>query len=222
MSRKSLILAFLLYLAAGVTFESSAQSPIGEWIEKLFGGKDSTTIMEGHPDLAELTVDENLLIPELTPRQQKKVVIQQENEIKRLKQSHANMRITTLRNDEVIHITIPASQLFAPNSTELLTTADGILRSLLPCLRTPDYYHMLLVMHSDNTGNEEYCYALTTERVYAVYDWLEQNGGCIDYVVPYAAGSFEPLKPNNSIEGRAQNRRLEIYLIPAEAMIEKK
>ena len=63
---------------------------------------------------------------------------------------------------------------------------------------------------------------LTTKRVNSIFDWIgEKDKRKTDYVVPYAAGSYEPIASNSSIAGRAQNRRLEIYLIPAEAMIKK-
>ena len=190
------------------------------WIDKLFKRNDKAQEVVEHPKLPELTVDENLAIPELDKKQKAKAVKLQAIEAERLKKSEG-MSVELMRNNEVIHITIAASTLFAPNETTLLDSSDAILRSLLPCLRTPDYYHMLLVMHSDNTGNEEYNYALTTDRVSAIYDWFEINGGCVEYVVPYAAGSFEPIVANNTIAGRAKNRRLEIYLIPAEAMFKK-
>lgn len=190
------------------------------WIDKLFKRNDKAQEIVEHPKLPELTVDENLAIPELDKKQKAKAVKLQAIEAERLKKSEG-MSVELMRDNEVIHITIAASTLFAPNETTLLDSSDAILRSLLPCLRTPDYYHMLLVMHSDNTGNEEYNYALTTDRVSAIYDWFEINGGCVEYVVPYAAGSFEPIVANNTIAGRAKNRRLEIYLIPAEAMFKK-
>lgn len=217
MKRSRLVLLFVIALIVG-TNSVSAQSSFGNWIEKLFGSKDTVAVAQSHPDLAELTVDENLLIPEVNKKKKKKVVAQQAIEAKRL-EAIEGYKVSTLRDEEVIHIEIPASMLFAPNDTELLPSSDGLLRALLPCLRVPDYYHMLLVMHSDNTGNNEYCYSLTTERVYSIYYWFEQNGGCIDYVIPYAAGCSEPLQPNNTIAGRAANRRLEIYLIPAEEML---
>ncbi|MBR5843425.1 MAG: OmpA family protein [Bacteroidaceae bacterium] len=219
MKKSNIIIALL----AGISFTcmplvATAQS---NWIEKLFGRKDTTQVAEAqHPNLSELTVDENLLIPEIGKRQKEKVCKLQATEAKRLS-AVEGIEIELTRDDEVIHITIAASRLFAPNETTLLDSSDALLRSLLPCLRTPDYYHVLLVMHSDNTGNESYNYALTTDRVSAIYDWMEQNGGCVEYVVPYAAGSYEPKTSNNTIAGRAKNRRLEIYLIPAEAMLKK-
>ena len=208
-----------LIVCIGCACAPFTASAAGNWIEKLFKRNDTTqTVAAEHPNLSELTVDENLLIPELTDKQRNKVCKLQATEAKRL-EGIEGLEVKLMRNKEVIHITIAASLLFAPNETTLLDSSDAILRSILPCLRTPDYYHMLLVMHSDNTGNESYNYTLTTDRVSAIYDWIEQNGGCVDYVVPYAAGSYEPISPNNTIAGRAQNRRLEIYLIPAEKMI---
>lgn len=217
MNRHTILTLLLVSLCSTfATPHADAQS----FIDKLFGKKTET--VEVHPELTELTVDENLLIPELTDKQAKEARKIQAKEADRLKAANSNMSVELTRDDEVIKVTIAASHLFAPNETQLLDSSDAILRTLLPCLRTPDYYHILLVMHSDNTGNEEYNYALTTERVFAVYDWLETNGGCVDYVVPYAAGAFEPVKPNNTVAGRSANRRLEVYIIPAEKMFAKK
>lgn len=217
MNRHTILVALLVSICSTlVTTDANAQS----FFDKLFGKKTETE--QVHPELTELTVDENLLIPELTDRQAGQARKIQAKEADRIKAANSNITVELIREKEVIKVTIAASQLFAPNETQLLDSCDPILRTLLPCLRTPDYYHVLLVMHSDNTGNEDYNYALTTERVFSVYDWFESNGGCVDYVVPYAAGSFEPVKPNNTIAGRSANRRLEIYIIPAEKMFAKK
>jgi flagellar motor protein MotB len=56
--------------------------------------------------------------------------------------------------------------------------------------------------------------------VNAVYDWFDANGD-VDFVVPYALGDTDPIVDNNSYDNRARNRRLEIYLVPAELMIER-
>ena len=216
MNRSTLILALMWIVSSLQPIEASS---IENWIDKLFNrNKQATEVTEEHPELHQLTVSENLMIPEIEKKQRNKVVKIQQAEYQRLK-AIKEYEVKLLRDDEVIHITIAAAALFAPNDTELLASSDAVLRPLLPCLRTPDYYHMLIVMHSDNTGNESYCYDLTTQRVTAVFDWLELNGGCVEYVVPYAAGSHEPIKPNNTVTGREKNRRLEIYLVPAEEMV---
>lgn len=76
-------------------------------------------------------------------------------------------------------------------------------------------------MHSDNTGNEIYADNLTNDRVVSVYNWFRDNCNLSSDLVPYAMGNSDPLVKNNSRANRQINRRLEIYLIPDEQMIER-
>ena len=130
-------------------------------------------------------------------------------------------RVETFRNKEVILVTIPASLLFAPNSTELSSKASEYLSPFKRYLNNPDTYRVLLVMHTDNTGSETYRETITEKRVDAVFDWFEAQGGDTSFLFPYAMGDDMPLMKNNdSQENRNKNRRLEIYLVPGEKMLE--
>ena len=219
MKKKHLVITLILLSFVCIPLSDAyADGGIKGWFTSLFKKNTDTNETDEHPDLTVLTIEENLEIPELSNKEAIRVRGIQKTEAERLKATKG-FKIEMMRNNEVIRVTIPASSLFAPNDTSLHVNADAMLRPLLQCLRTPDYYHVLLVMHSDNTGNDAYTYELTTQRVLAVFDWLDRNGAITDFVVPYAAGSHEPLVPNNSVENRSKNRRLEIYLIPAEAML---
>ena len=94
------------------------------------------------------------------------------------------------------------------------------MKPLLAFLKNPGFYKMIMVMHSDNTGSTQYTLDLTRGRVNSVYDWIEDNAS-VDYVVPYALGETSPINDNNSVENRKRNRRLEIYLVPEEVMLEQ-
>ena len=131
--------------------------------------------------------------------------------------------VETYRDREVIIITIPAANLFAPNDTDL---AEGASSFLLPLKRylnkqRPDMYRVLLVMHTDNTGSTSYTDALSLERVESIYEFLDEKGVDTRYLFPTAAGATDPIRGNNTVEGRAANRRLEIYLIPGTGMLEE-
>ncbi len=130
-------------------------------------------------------------------------------------------KVELFRNKEVLVVTIPASRLFSPNSTELSAEASSYLNPIRRYLREPDMYRVLLVMHTDNTGSEEYRDKLTIERAEAVFDWFEEQGEDTRYLFDYAMSDDMPLKPNNSVENRADNRRLEIYLVPGKKMLEQ-
>ena len=129
--------------------------------------------------------------------------------------------IDAIRNREVIVVTIPASLLFAPNSVDLLESADKYLEPFKRYLKEPDMYRVVAVMHTDNTGSEKYREELTIDRAEAVSDWFETQGADTRFLFPYAMSDDIPLVANDSFENRAKNRRLEIYLIPGETMLEK-
>lgn len=128
--------------------------------------------------------------------------------------------IETYRDKQVIIITIPAADLFSPNDTELMDGAEKYLNPLLRYLKInkPDMYRVLLVMHTDDTGSTSYTDNLSLERVESVYEYLDEAGADTRYLFPTAAGSTDPLHENNTVEGRAANRRLEVYLIPGTLM----
>ena len=131
-----------------------------------------------------------------------------------------NYEVELTRDNEVIIVTIPAERLFASNDTVLAATGPAALKPMLRYLKNPGFYKLLLVMHSDDTGSKAYTVRLTRSRVNAVYDWFDANGD-VDYIVPYALGSNDPLNANDSMEKRRKNRRLEIYIVPNDVMLEQ-
>lgn len=130
--------------------------------------------------------------------------------------------VENMRDKEVLLVTIPASVLFAPNSTILNEDASKYLEPIKRYLKQPDMWRVMLVMHTDNTGSPGYREKLTEDRVLAVTDWFENQPNLdTDYLFPYALSDSRPLynTPNNSMENRDKNRRLEIYLVPGEKMV---
>lgn len=170
-------------------------------------------------DIYELSLDDNLYTPELNKEKEAAAIADFQMSIARsLKKDKYNVEL--MREGEVIVITIVAGQLFNPNDTVLTDLGKLVLKPFLKYLKTPDLYKMILVMHSDNTGSNTYTLNLSKSRVDAVFDWIGSVASA-DNVVPYALGSVEPLFPNNSIENRRKNRRLEIYLVPGNGMIKQ-
>ena len=129
--------------------------------------------------------------------------------------------IEAFRKKEVILITIPASELFAPNSSELSASASRYLTPVKRYMKDPDMFRVLLVMHTDNTGSSQYRDNITADRVDAVTSWFEEQGADTSFTFSYAFGDESPLVPNTSIENRDKNRRLEIYLMPGAKMLEE-
>ncbi len=169
-------------------------------------------------DIYELSLDQNLATPEIKSKLKDDVQdFQYKQAVELIKQ---NYEVELTRDNEVIIVTIPAERLFPSNDTVLAATAPAALKPMLRFLKNPGFYKLLLVMHSDDTGSKAYTVKLTRSRVNAVYDWFDANGD-VDYVVPYALGENDPLNANDSMEKRRKNRRLEIYIVPNDVMLEQ-
>ena len=182
-------------------------------------------ISHAQTELDEMTKEE-LLFSLALGKQAPLIKKFQEKEATRLLNNNYNHKkngcnIETMRSGEVIIITIPTDLLFLPNERTLIDDCDNLLSPIQRYLKTPDFYRVLLVMHTDDTGSETYTDELSLDRVDAVFDWFETHNTNTTYLFPTASGASEPLfgTKNNTVKNRAKNRRLEIYLIPGEEML---
>jgi len=58
---------------------------------------------------------------------------------------------------------------------------------------------------------------LSTARATAVVRYLQDKAGIApDHLIAAGYGEFRPIAPNTTPEGRTQNRRIEIVLVPVE------
>lgn len=75
---------------------------------------------------------------------------------------------------------------------------------------TPDL-SVVIVGHTDNQGTMDYNLDLSHRRAQAVVDALATNHGIArDRMVAAGAGFLAPIAPNDSADGRAKNRRVEV------------
>lgn len=175
-----------------------------------------------HIDIQTLTLDENINIPivesPLSHRKIREYMAGQEKTLQKLKQ-YGVSQVELQRGGEVIKLTIPVEKLFYPNDTILYNKVDLLLRPIARYGIDEGMYHILIVVHSDNTGSIEYNLNLTTHRAEQLHNKLKQLGLKTKEVVVYGMGGEEPLTDNLTIEKRKKNRRAEIYLVPGEEMI---
>ncbi len=205
--QQSYRLALLLFISAPLAGLWNAQAQ----------KKDNS--QEQIVDLSELTLDETLLLPDVPAKQSAYVTSYMKREAKALQKM--GYKVETTRKGEVVIATIPASSLFAPNDTALLSSASEQLQPFLPYFRSHGKFKVILAMHSDDTGSNDYLYGLTEKRIIALYDYFDQHAAQTDMLQGYPMADSDPLKdsPNTSREGRAANRRLEIFIVPGPMLI---
>ncbi|MBR1543762.1 MAG: OmpA family protein [Muribaculaceae bacterium] len=168
-------------------------------------------------DIYELSLEQNIDEPQIRDEKHSQRVQKYQYKVA-VELKKQGYEVELMRDDEVIVVTLQAGTLFEPNGTELTELGKKSLSPLNKYLSNPGFYKMLLVMHSDNTGSSSYTLDLTRSRVNSVFDWMERVTS-VDFVVPYALGATDPVEDNNSMESRKHNRRLEVYLVPGEVMV---
>ena len=103
------------------------------------------------------------------------------------------------------------SEKIHPRAAKQLTVISDLLKA------DPDK-KIRITGHTDALGTEDYNAALSVERAVQVREYLIESGISGKQIIADAAGETAPLKPNelpdgkDNPEGRAHNRRAEIFL----------
>ncbi len=66
--------------------------------------------------------------------------------------------------------------------------------------------------HTDNTGSEEHNKDLSQQRADAIRNYLIKKGANPDHITAVGYGAEQPIAPNITPEGKAQNRRIEVRI----------
>lgn len=81
---------------------------------------------------------------------------------------------------------------------------------------------LLVVGHTDASGSAKYNQQLSEARAHNVGRVLEQSGIKASQLYFQGVGSSRPLADNDSVSGRAQNRRVEIVALANEALLRQR
>lgn len=123
-------------------------------------------------------------------------------------------------NDGVLKITMPASMLFQPGDSTMLTKADSYLRPIVKLIAPNEsLVKVVLACYSDNNGNEAYLKSLTRGRASELHRWFARQGLGPGDLRSYGFANSVPLNKNSSMAERRANRRVCIFLIPGKRMI---
>ncbi len=113
-----------------------------------------------------------------------------------------------------LRVTMPQDLLFATDSAALRPDLQSDLRVLAGSLnRYPDTT-VFVVGHTDSTGTASYNQALSENRARTVAGVLQGSGVSGSRLRVQGAGEAQPVASNNTVSGRAQNRRVEIIIRP--------
>ncbi len=122
------------------------------------------------------------------------------------------------RIGEGIKITFDSGILFDVNSAELKTASRENIASLANILNKYEDTNIIIEGHTDNTGRVQYNQELSERRANAVKNYAATQNVMINRVTTVGYGIDQPIADNTTVEGRAQNRRVEIAIIANEKL----
>jgi outer membrane protein OmpA-like peptidoglycan-associated protein len=113
-------------------------------------------------------------------------------------------------------ITLSGGVLFQSAKSELLPAAQAKLVEVAQALIQEDPLSKIVIEgHTDSQGSADYNLQLSNRRAATVRDYLVTSGVAADRITSQGFGQSRPIADNNSAEGRANNRRVEIVVQPA-------
>lgn len=140
---------------------------------------------------------------------------------KELEQTVPDATIETVNNGEALKVTFDSGILFATNSSTLSDASKSALRNFATSLKQNPDTDIKIIGFTDNTGKVDYNQLLSEKRARSVYDYLMMQGVSSDRMSYEGRGIHDPVASNDTPEGRALNRRVEIVILPNQKMIQE-
>jgi outer membrane protein OmpA-like peptidoglycan-associated protein len=116
-------------------------------------------------------------------------------------------------DDRGMVITLQGEVLFKTGKWDLKAGAMAKLDQIADALRGKEQ-PMTVFGFTDNVGTRDMNMDLSQKRAQSVRDYLVTKGIPQDLIKAQGSGPDNPIGDNNSVEGRAENRRVEIVVSP--------
>ncbi|UCH84068.1 MAG: OmpA family protein [Candidatus Latescibacterota bacterium] len=119
---------------------------------------------------------------------------------------------------EAIRITWDSDVLFGFDSAMLNSDAQPHIERMADIFQRYPDTEIVVAGHTDSQGDEDYNFTLSERRALSVRNYLIDAGVPPSRIETVGFGEFRPTAPNDTEEGRAQNRRVEIEIRPNDTL----
>ena len=120
---------------------------------------------------------------------------------------------------EAIKVTFNSGILFDTNKADLKQASKNELSQFASKMADMVDTDITIYGHTDNTGSDAVNERLSNERAQSVANYLKNCGIASSRMTTEGKSYSMPVADNSTKEGRAQNRRVEIYISANENMI---
>jgi len=118
------------------------------------------------------------------------------------------------REGNDLRLIMPGDVTFDTNSTEIKPQFYAVLNDVADVLEQYPATYVDVIGHADSTGDAGYNQRLSEQRAQAVAGYLIAQNVMRDRFYVGGMGETSPIASNDTPQGRAQNRRVEIIIRP--------
>lgn len=133
---------------------------------------------------------------------------------KALRESMANTGVEVQRQGDQIKLIMPGNITFATDSSAIASSFYSPLNNLAGSLKQFNQNNIEIVGYTDSTGSRQHNMDLSQQRAKSVSTYLTSQGVDPARLSVRGAGPDQPIASNADVNGRAQNRRVEVNLKP--------
>ncbi|WP_407351692.1 OmpA family protein [Luteimonas sp. R10] len=134
-----------------------------------------------------------------------------------LRRQMAGTGVDVVRQGDNITLNMPGSITFGFDQSNIQPQFYPVLDNVANTLRQYDQTIIEIAGHTDSVGSDSYNQQLSERRAQAVAGYLGSKGISQQRMITVGAGKTRPIADNGTEAGRAQNRRVEITLVPIQA-----
>jgi len=132
----------------------------------------------------------------------------------KLKEELQGTGVQVVREGDNIRLIMPGNITFETDSYNLRSSFYSVLNSVGQVLSKYADTTLRVSGHTDNTGSRQYNQTLSERRAGSVADYLATREVDRARMLVQGMGFDQPIADNGRAAGRAQNRRVELYILP--------
>ena len=132
-----------------------------------------------------------------------------------LRRDLGNDRVQITNTGDRLIVTLPEEILFDVDSNVVKPSLQSDLAVLANSMKSYPESTIQVAGHTDSDGDAMYNQGLSERRASAVANVLIRNGVSSNRVQAFGQGENQPIASNLTPEGKAQNRRVNIVILPS-------
>lgn len=130
-----------------------------------------------------------------------------------LRQELQGTGVQVQRNGDQLDLIMPGNVTFNTNEYSIRQNFFPVLDSVAQILYKFTDTRLTVTGHTDSTGSRDYNYNLSNRRATSVANYLAGAGIDQGRLITQGVGPDQPIASNDTEQGRAMNRRVELQIV---------